>query len=154
MTQKILKFAAAMLLISGSLNSFALNSDRMQPIAIEADSASLDQKNQVTVFSGNVLVKQGSIHIRAANVRVTQDKSGNQTMTAQGSPVYFRQQLDGDKGLAEGWGNRVEYSSATHLVKLISYNTQSEVYTVLGGNVTGNKHGRRVSIIIQPSTKK
>ena len=35
----------------------------------------------------------------------------------------------------------------------ISYNTQTEIYTVLGGNAVGNKNGRRVTVIIQPSQK-
>lgn len=63
------------ILLAGSLNAHALESDRNQPIAIEADQGSLDQKNQVTTFSGNVIIKQGSLNIRAANVRVSQDKA-------------------------------------------------------------------------------
>lgn len=171
MTQnKLINATAAVLLLSGSLNAFALESDRKQPIAIEADQGSLDQKNQVTVFSGNVVIKQGTLNIRAASVRVAQDKqSGNQTMTATGSPVRFSQQLE-NKGLVEGQGNKVEYSSATNIVKLIgnakvqrggdiaqgeaiSYNTRTKVYTVLGGAATGNKNGRRVSVVIQPTGK-
>ena len=122
------------------------------------------------MFSGNVQIKQGSLQMKAQSVRVSQDRSGNQTMLATGSPVYFRQQLDGGKGLAEGWGNRAEYNSAQHLVKLIgnakvqrggdlaqgeaiSYNMKTEVYTVLGGNAVGNKNGRRVKVIIQPNNK-
>ena len=161
----------AAILFSGCLNAHALESDRQQPISIEADQGSLDQKNQVTVFSGNVVVTQGSILMRAATARVSQDKNGNQTMNAQGSPVYFRQTLDDNKGTAEGWGDRAEYVSASHTVKLvgnakvrrggdvatgnaISYNTQTEVYTVLGGNATGSKNNPRVHIVIQPNTAK
>lgn len=163
----ILKLMVAGLMISGSLNAFALESDRKQPIAIEADQGSLDQKNQVTVFSGNVIIKQGTLNIRAQNVRVSQDKQGNQTMVASGSPVRFSQELE-NKGLVEGEGSKVEYASATNIVKLIgkakvqrggdvaqgeaiSYNTRTEVYTVLGGKAVGNNKGRRVSVIIQPT---
>lgn len=161
------RLLAAVLLLSGSLNAHALESDRRQPISIEADQGSLDQKNQVTVFSGNVVIKQGSLNIRAAKVRVSQDTSGNQTMSAEGSPVKFGQQLE-NKGQVEGQGNRVEYASATGVVKLsgnaqvrrggdiargevITYNMRSEVYTVLGGKAVGQKNGGRVSVIIQPS---
>lgn len=147
---------------------WALSSDRTQAIAIEADKGSLDQKNQVTLFTGNVVVKQGSIYMKADSVQVKQNKNTKaQVMVAQGKPVYFKQQLDGNKGIAEGWGNRVEYDSAKTLVKLvghakvqrggdmaegeaISYNTQTEVYTVLSGLAMGNKNGRRVNVIIQP----
>lgn len=165
-----IKAALALLLLSGSLSAFALESDRKQPISIEADQGSLDQKNQVTVFRGNVIIRQGSIHIRADNVRVTRDKqSGNQTMTATGKPVRFSQEIE-NKGLVEGEGNTVEYASSTNIVKLIgkakvqrggdvaqgeaiSYNTQTEVYTVLGGAAAGKPKGRRVHVVIQPTEK-
>ncbi|MDO4434163.1 MAG: lipopolysaccharide transport periplasmic protein LptA [Alysiella sp.] len=162
-----LKFTLFTLYLSGSLHVWALESDRKQPIEIEADQGSLDQKNQVTVFSGNVLIKQGSLNIQAQTVRVTQDNSGNQTMTATGSPVRFSQALE-NKGTVMGEGNKVEYASSTNVVKLlgnakvqrggdlaqgevITYNTRTEVYTVLGGNAAGNKNGRRVTVIIQPT---
>ena len=107
--------------------------------------------------------------MRANVVRLVKDQSGNQTINAQGSPVYFRQELDDNKGLAEGWGDRAEYTSTNNTVKLvgnakvrrggdvatgnaISYNTKTEVYTVLGGKTTGGKDNPRVHIIIQPST--
>ena len=153
-------FLAAILTAGSLQTAHALDSDRNQPISIEADQGSLDQKNQVTVFSGNVQIKQGSLQMKAQSVRVSQDRSGNQTMLATGSPVYFRQQLDGGKGLAEGWGNRAEYNSAKvqrggdlAQGEAISYNMKTEVYTVLGGNAVGNKNGRRVKVIIQPNNK-
>lgn len=168
--QKINLIATA-LLISGSLNAYALESDRNQPIAIEADAGSLDQKNQVTVFTGNVVIKQGSLNFRANAVRVAQDKQGNQHIQAEGNPVHFGQQLE-DKGYVEGSGNQVEYESSTGLVRLtgnamvkrggdvargaaITYNMRTEVYTVLGSKMAGTSSGTkngRVSVIIQPNT--
>ncbi len=161
--------SAALLLLALSFSAHALESDRKQPISIDADSGSLDQKNQVTVFSGNVIIKQGSINMRAERVRLTRDKQGNQTLQAEGNPVKFGQQLE-NKGYVEGQGNRAEYSSASNMIRLsgnakvqrggdvaqgevITYNTKSEVYTVLGGKAAGTKSGRRVSVIIQPSAK-
>lgn len=168
--QKI-KLTVTALLFSGSLNAHALESDRNQPISIEADAGSLDQKNQITVFTGNVIIKQGSLNFRANGVRVAQDKQGNQYFQAEGNPVHFGQQLE-DKGYVEGSGNQVEYESSTGLVRLtgnamvkrggdvargaaITYNMRTEVYTVLGSKIAGTtsstKNGR-VSVIIQPNT--
>lgn len=148
---------------------YALESDRKQPIAIEADQGSLDQKNQTTVFSGNVVIKQGSLNIHANAVRVSRDKSGNQTMLAEGNPVRFGQQLE-DKGYVEGQGQRVSYASSTGEVRLsgnakvqrggdiaqgetITYNMRSEIYTVLGSKAAGIQNGKkRVNVIIQPSS--
>lgn len=50
--------------------------DRDKPIQIEADRASLDQLKGITVYEGNVVVTQGTILLRAAQVTVTQDKNG------------------------------------------------------------------------------
>lgn len=169
MTRKnLIKATLSVILLSGSLNAFALQSDREQPISIEADQGSLDQKNQVTVFKGNVVIKQGTLNIRAESASVSQDKQGNQTMVATGSPARFSQEVE-NRGVVNGEGAKAEYNSATNVVKLmgkakvwrdgdvaqgeaISYNTQTEVYTILGGNAMGNKKGRRVSVVIQPTT--
>ncbi|EFE49242.1 putative lipopolysaccharide transport periplasmic protein LptA [Neisseria elongata subsp. glycolytica ATCC 29315] len=94
---------------------------------------------------------------------------GQQTMKASGSPVRFGQTLDGGKGTVNGEANQVEYSSASNVVKLsgnakvtrggdkaegavITYNTRTEVYTVSGSKAAGGKPGKRVNIVIQPSS--
>lgn len=154
-----------------SSTAFALESDRNQPIEIEADQGMLDQKNQSTTFSGNVIVKQGTLHIRAEKVTVTRDAASQQHMTADGKPVRFSQTLDDNKGTVNGQANKVEYSSATGLVKLtgnakvirggdkaegavITYNTRTEIYTVNGNPAAPTKAGKRAVVVIQPSSTK
>lgn len=158
---------AAALMFAASSAAFALESDRNQPIQIEADQGSLDQKNQNTTFSGNVIVKQGSMYIQAGTVAVSKDKSGQQHMNARGNPVKFGQQLE-KNGKVDGQANQVEYSSATGVVVLtgnakitrdgdmasgnvITYNTRTEVYTVSGNKNATSKTGRRVNVVIQPN---
>lgn len=148
-------------------SAYALKSDSKQPILVEADQAQLDQKNQSTTFSGNVIVKQGSVHIQAGSVNVVKNSQGQQFLKAQGKPVRFSQTLDDQKGVVQGQANQVSYSSVDHVLHLvgnakvtrggdraegasITYNTQTEVYTV-NGNKTG-KNGRRVNIVIQPNS--
>lgn len=162
---RALLLAAALLLPAAAS---ALTSDRNQPIQIEADQGSLDQGNRSTEFFGNVVIQQGTMYIRAAKVRVVKAADGAQTMTASGSPVHFGQQLD-RQGTVKGQAARVEYQSATGIVKLsggaklerggdrasgdtITYNTRTEVYTVLGGSRSNANKGR-VSITIQPQQK-
>lgn len=166
MIPKILKTAVATALLVAVAPAFALESDRSQPIEIEADQGSLDQGNQVTTFSGNVIIKQGTLNIRAGSVRVSRDSKGQQLMNATGSPVRFSQTLDGNKGTVNGQANRVEYSSATGIVKLtgnakvqrggdraegasITYNTRTEVYNVSGSKGASGK--QRVTVVIQPT---
>ncbi|WP_084224373.1 lipopolysaccharide transport periplasmic protein LptA [Stenoxybacter acetivorans] len=151
-------------LITSGIPAFALESDRHQPIEIEADQGSLDQHNQSTVFSGQVRVRQGTMFINADRVEANRDKAGNQTILANGSPVTFGQQLDKNNKVY-GQANAVSYASQSGVVTLtgnakitrgsdsaqgqsIIYNTRAETYTVRGG-----KNGR-VHIVIQPQKQK
>lgn len=147
-------------------SAWALASDRNQPITIEADQGTLDQKNQVTTFSGNVVMAQGTLNIRAGKVTAKKDHSGNQSVDATGSPVTFSQQMD-DGQTVRGQADHVQYTSSTGVVTLsgnarverggdrargalISYNMRTAVYSVSG--VKGAKGAsRRISIILQPS---
>ena len=92
-SNKTKRLATALVLLLAS-NAWALQSDQSQPIEIQADNGMLDQGKQVTVFTGNVVVKQGSIDIKAARIEVQRTADGSQLMTATGSPVAFKQQLD------------------------------------------------------------
>lgn len=172
MTRKTLLNAAAAVLLLAAAQAHALESDRKQPIEIEADQGELDQKNRSTTFSGNVSIKQGTLNIRAGSVNVSRNDKGEQFMKASGSPVRFSQTLDDNKGTVNGQANNVTYSSAINLVTLtgnakvqrggdvaegavITYNTKTEVYTINGSSKSGAKSAAksgRVSVVIQPSS--
>ncbi|MDU4876283.1 MAG: LptA/OstA family protein, partial [Neisseria subflava] len=85
MIQKICKPLALVAFFAAS-PAFALQSDSKQPIQIEADQGSLDQNNQSTTFSGNVIIKQGTLNIRAGSVTVSRNDKSEQLMKATGSP--------------------------------------------------------------------
>lgn len=164
MTPKNLKWLAGSALLFLSPALWALESDRNQPIAIEADQGSLDQNSQTTTFTGNVKLRQGTMYVNAARVVAHKDTAGNQIINASGSPVTFGQQLE-KKGLVKGQGNHVHYESVSGIVTLtgnakvqrggdmasgqtIVYNTRTEVYTV------NSAQKGRVHVIIQPQNKK
>lgn len=166
MIQKIGK-AFVLTALSATSPAFALQSDSRQPIQIEADRGSLDQTKQSTTFSGNVVIRQGTLNISASRVNVTRGGKGGESVRAEGSPVRFSQTLDGGKGTVRGQANNIAYSSAGSTVVLtgnakvqrggdvvegavITYNTQTEVYTVSGGAKSAAKSGR-VSVVIQPA---
>ncbi|WP_274585084.1 lipopolysaccharide transport periplasmic protein LptA [Neisseria leonii] len=158
---------AALLLAAPAV--WALESDRSRPIEIEADQGQLDQRNQSTTFSGNVIIRQGTLNIRAASVNVVTANS-EQVMKALGSPVQFSQMLDNNKGTVNGRANRIDYTSADGMVVLsgnarvtrggdsaegdrITYNTRTEVYTVNSNPAAAEKSGRRVNVVIQPQKR-
>lgn len=179
MNDKLLRLGLAALLAATALPALAEKADRTKPITIEADRASLDQLQNVTVYEGNVILVQGTQRLTAARLVVTQDKAGNQFATATGAPATFRQKLDPKPGEPEQWvdgqGNRIEYDSAKSLVKIydngrikrggdlvtgnyITYDATTEQFQVSGSRAASNgqpaAEGKgRVTVVIQPKSK-
>jgi lipopolysaccharide export system protein LptA len=48
----------------------ALESDRDQPIRIQADAAVVDESSGISTYTGNVSVHQGTLHIAAQEVQI------------------------------------------------------------------------------------
>jgi len=96
-----------LLLLSGSL--LALSDDRAQPIELEADSVDIDESAGMSVYQGDVLLRQGSIEIQADKITV-HHKGGKPTLVvAEGRPVRFKQRPDDGKEDIIGQANRMEY---------------------------------------------
>lgn len=53
-----------------SLPAAALESDRDQPIRIQADAAVVDESSGISTYTGNVTVYQGTLHIAAQEVQI------------------------------------------------------------------------------------
>lgn len=65
--------------------AFAERTDRQQPVNIEADHMTVDDRNKVHVFEGNVILTQGSLLIKGDKLVVTQDAAGFQNGVATAS---------------------------------------------------------------------
>ena len=109
------------------LSAHALASDRDQPMNIEADSLRHDDAQQVTVFTGNVVVTKGSIVLRGDKLTVKQTADGAQHGTLQAGTdqrAFFSQQRDTPAGAptetVQGQAKTIEYNGATDQVKLIN----------------------------------
>ena len=140
----------------------AAQTDRNQPIHIEADAMRYDDVHQTSVFTGNVVVTKGSLVLRAATVDVRQAPDGYQYATAVAAPgqlATFQRQLDVAPGqpaqTLDGAAQRIEYDGKTDVVTLrgqailsrlidgrlmdrsqgnvIAYNQITDVFTVEGG---------------------
>ena len=128
----ICKFCAAMkphfllaLLVACAVPlAHAEKADRSKPLTIEADQpGTLDLVKQVVVFSGNVVVAQGTMAIRAERVEVRERADGNRSATALGGAgsggkqASFRQKRDGVDETIEGVADRIEYDSRGDVVR-------------------------------------
>lgn len=155
-----------LLLCSLPFSAYALKGDESQPLTIVADSATFDQKNQVTVFSGNLVITKGALIVHASQGTASQDKGGDRTLKLVGAPVTFVQKQD-DGGLIEGQGNNFDYNTKTSLAVLtgrarvkngknivlgdiLTYNTTTHVYSAaapITNGVTKKKSGR-ITVIL------
>ncbi len=98
----------------------ALATDVEQPIEIEADFAELDDAAGRTIYSGNVVVVQGTMRMTGDKLIANFDE--NRTLVdvyLEGKPAYFKQTPDGGKQDIEGEGLQIEYHQKKHLLYLI-----------------------------------
>ncbi|MEY4729686.1 MAG: hypothetical protein RL020_844, partial [Pseudomonadota bacterium] len=78
-----------------AVDASAEKADRSKPVDLSADKAEYDGLNKTGLYEGNVILTQGTIRIQAEKIVVKADKRGTTFATASGSPVSFRQKLDG-----------------------------------------------------------
>lgn len=82
-------------LLSGSISYtstvFALDSDKDQPITIDSNSATYDEKDGVSIYEGNVIGNQGSMHLEADKLVVYTAAGAISKLVATGNPVKFKQ---------------------------------------------------------------
>ena len=72
--------------------AYAAPDDRKQPIQLVADSVSMDEGQRTSVYRGQVELRQGSLWVRADQVRVQHDKNNKPIkLIAVGSPARFQQ---------------------------------------------------------------
>jgi lipopolysaccharide export system protein LptA len=96
------------LLLASTPAAYALESDLEKPITVEADTAVCDKNAGTAVYDGKVIIKQGSLEILATHVDIIAPDSVIQEVTATGSPVDFKQMMDGDKQ-AHGKAQKMQY---------------------------------------------
>lgn len=156
------KFFFPILLLIMPLVSNALPSDKDQPAYISANTADLNQKSGVNVFSGNVVITQGSTKI-TANKITTYDNAVHKISKAIaiGTPAtYETLPKKGDK-LFEASAETIEYFPSKNQVVLIGNGKlqqggsvlQSDyiVYNQLTGQLITKLYNKsRTTITLQP----
>lgn len=171
----LLPLIAALSLLPAA--ALAEKADREKPINIQADRVDLDDLNKVQVFTGNVIITQGTMQLRTAHLVVTQDEDGFQKGVATGGEnglAYFKQKREGKDEYVEGEGERIVHDARADVTeffvrawvkngqdevrgKYIYYEAINEKYLVTTG--TGEKKAAigmpqaRVRAIIQPKSK-
>ena len=141
----------------------ALEGDSSEPISIESNSGFFDDKQGVSIYTGKVVVIQGSMRLDADEVVVYMENREIQKLVATGTPVKFKQTPDADKEDVHGNALTTEYYPETKLLIMIEEavvwqgknSTASErieydrISEVVKAGDTGSDN-KRVHVILQP----
>lgn len=149
------------LLLPGWL--YALPEDRNQPVQLEADRGQLDQKTGTSIYEGNVVIIQGSLHLTADTATVYTQNGQFQRIEAFGKPAVWRYKVSAEKEELHGTGQRVDYDVTKDLMSMtgnarvtqgndvytgdyIEYETKTDLVRARG------EKGNRIQITIQPKS--
>ena len=160
----MLAFAALLSVAPSSAQ--ALDTDREQPIVIEAAAAEADNRKRVTVYRGDVVITQGTLRITGDTVWIYYDDANTIIKAISvGKPAKFRQLPDGKEDYMTANAERMEYLADQDLILLLGNARYGEgkdqitapriVYDSRRGRVKAgpNADGGRVRITITPKKK-
>ena len=149
-----------------SLNVAAIEGDKDLPIEVEADTLEIRDDENISIYSGNVSLIQGSMQIRSDRLVIHfNDDNELVLMEMTGSPATFRQ-LNNDREEMLGQADKLNYHESESLLELsgnarfdnngdtiegssIRINTEND--TIEANGATPDE---RVRVVIQPKTKK
>lgn len=154
----------ALLFVSGT--SYALTSDKDQPVYIDADSQQLDLKSNKVTFVGNVTLKQGSINMLADKLIVTRDATDGKIheIRGYGELAKFSQLTDDGKTLY-GEAKILTYELSADELTMSEQAMLSQDDSVIRGStiryqikdqklVADSSNKERVSTVLQPQAVK
>jgi len=127
----------------------AEKADREKPISFTADGGEVNYEKKSGVLTGNVVITQGTLTIKADRINFKQNGDNSLSATAFGNPLAFRQKRDDAEGYYEGWAQRAEYDGTKEQLELfdnailkrgddeirsnyISYNSATELFKAEG----------------------
>lgn len=151
----------------GSGAAQSLPDDRNQPIYIQSDRAERDERKGTTVYTGDVQINQGSLHISAD--RVTIAMQGNQVnrIDASGNPARIDQKPAADQEPVKARARTLQYDVQTEVLILtgqasvtqegstvngerIEYYMQEQRVKASAGSTRPGGAASRVQMVIQP----
>lgn len=158
------------LLAGVAIPAAAQSGDANQPIRIQANAAMLDDRQNVAVYTGSVVVTQGSMRLTGNRVTLTLDNAHEvQKLVSQGTPATFRQTPEGGKQV-DAEALTIEYHADTERVILIdegfleqagntfqgqriTYDIQRQVVDAGRAAAGDGDSAERIEIVIQPRTR-
>ena len=102
---------------------WAEKADRSKPLVVESDgkqAAQADFAKHTTTVSGNVVISQGTLQIKADKVEIKEDAQGRPLAAAVGNgqrPASFRQKRDRPDEYIEAEAQRIDYDGGADRVR-------------------------------------
>lgn len=88
---------------------YAAKKSEDEPIQINARSVEVNEKTGLSVYSGNVLVEQGLLSIKADRIEIRMRDNKPQTIRATGKPVKLKRQPDSESEEIQAEAKRIDY---------------------------------------------
>ena len=111
-----------------SLSVHALDSDKQQPINIQADQAEFNPNTGIATYTGTVVLTQGSLRVEAHQLTIYQTDNGElDKVVAQGEKqrVHIQQQPNAQDPLVHAYAMHVEYFALEQEI-LLTHNAEVE----------------------------
>lgn len=127
----------ATLLLAGLLAgpTSALADDRDQPIHIESDRAERDGRQGITIYEGDVRLRQGSMRIHADRLTVHTDGNNQvQEVLAEGRPAQFEQRPSADDEPIQAEAFSIRYQVTAEQLELTTNAWLEQGSATLRGN--------------------
>jgi lipopolysaccharide export system protein LptA len=97
--------------------AMALESDRQQPLEVNANSTDGTLGDGITTLRGDVDIRQGTLHITADEAEVAKVDGRVSSITFRGIPAFLEQEIE-EEGLVQATANSINYQVASGLVTL------------------------------------
>jgi lipopolysaccharide export system protein LptA len=129
-------FSLLLCLLGGFLTTtaLALPSDRQATITVEADRAQINEKTGITDYQGSVIIRQGSLLIKADQVTIYATNGQANKIICIGKPAHYQQQPNLEDGLVNAHGNTIEYFLDTETITLIKNASLEQQGSTLKGD--------------------
>jgi len=116
------------------LQVFALSGDAQQPIHVEADSLEIRDKENISIYTGNVRLSQGSQEFRGERLVLNFSQQKELVlMTMTGTPATFRQ-IDDQQREMRGQADQMEYRASESTLLLLG----NARFTHVGNTIESN----------------
>jgi len=151
--------------------SWALPTDKNQPIHINSDTAEVDDLKGVAIYRGNVVIIQGTLNLTADMVTIYNNEKGVSRLEANGEPAHYRQQHEPDEPEINAYGDKITYHVDKEAIAInknakfeqennsftgerIDYDMKKRTVNAYSNQSAGAPPGSdRVEMVIQPNQK-